>query len=86
MAIVKKDLDLKAYNVKDKFVFINDLDVDDKMLYHVSQKLRKAGALEVIFTFGKEVDLKALSNEDLKAVGLMKLTKKKLKPRPKAVH
>lgn len=85
-----KKLKVETFDVKNKFVVINEPDLTEEQMGAVASKFKKAGALEVVFSFGG-VDIKALSDEDLENIGLFRIpkdlppkAKKKKTPKAKA--
>lgn len=67
-----KDLKIDSVDVKSKVLIVKEADLSEEDMGVLSSKLKKAGAIEVIYAYGG-VDLKALTDEDLKTIGLMRI-------------
>jgi hypothetical protein len=69
-----RKLKVETFQVKDKFVMISEADLTEEQMGAIAQKFKKAGAVEVVFTYGG-VELKPLSDEDLENIGLFRIPK-----------
>lgn len=77
-------LDLKTYDVKNKVVIIKDGDnLTDSDHFYIASRLKKAGAIEVMFSVGG-ADFLSMNDEDLKEIGLMRIVKAEKKTEKKA--
>lgn len=69
-----KNLKIETFEVKGKFVLIDEADLTEEQMGLIASKFKKAGALEVVFAYGG-VDIKLLTDEDLENIGLFRIPK-----------